>query len=282
MTDRYAVIGQPVAHSKSPLIHAAFARQTGQDLSYERIPGRLQDVEQQFAELAAAGFSGLNVTLPFKERALRASTTCSDRASVAGAANTLLFSAEGVHADNTDGIGLLRDLLERQGHDPAGRRVLVLGAGGAVQGILQPLLARQPDCLHLRNRTPERAAALMVRFRTHTGRSALDVQTWDALPADGPYDLVINGTSAGLGDAWTPLPQAVFGPDTLAYDLAYRPDGAPTHFLAQALACRVTQAVDGLGMLVEQAAEAFRLWRGVLPDTSPVLAALRSPHPAPL
>lgn len=275
MTDRYAVIGNPVHHSRSPWIHAAFAAQTGQDLSYEAVLGELDGFEEQVLAMARAGVRGLNVTLPFKERALALADHVSDRARLAGAANTLLFAAGGVSADNTDGIGLMRDLQQRLRLQLAGRRLLVLGAGGAVRGILGPLIAAAPAGIDLHNRTLERAKGLTEAFSGVAGGIALAALDEGQLALAEPYDLVINGTSASLAGELPQIPLSVFRPGVVAYDLAYRLDG-PTPFLAQAQAAGAGVTADGLGMLVEQAAEAFLLWRGVRPETGPVLQALRS------
>jgi shikimate dehydrogenase len=278
MTDRYAVIGQPIAHSKSPRIHAAFAAQTGQDLRYDAVLGDLERFEVQVAELARGGLRGMNVTLPFKERALALADRATARARDAGAANTLAFGADGILADNTDGVGLLRDLAQRQRLKLAGMRVLVLGAGGAVRGIVGPLLAARPSGLHLYNRTLERARGLVADFSAHPGGDALAALDFAQLALQRPYQLIVNATSASLSGAIPDLPAGLFHPAGAVCDLAYRTDG-DTPFLAQARAAGVGQCADGLGMLVEQAAEAFLLWRGVRPDTEPVLRELRPAEP---
>ncbi len=278
MTDRYAVIGQPIAHSKSPRIHAAFAAQTGQDLRYDAVLGDLERFELQVTELGRAGVRGMNVTLPFKERALALSDRATPRAREAGAANTLVFGPQGVLADNTDGIGLLRDLEIRLKLSLADRRVLVLGAGGAVRGIVGPLLAAGPACLHLHNRSPERASRLVADLAGSVGASVLSALDAAQLGLQAPYHLIINGTSASLAGDALELPAGVFHSEGAAYDLAYRADG-DTPFLGQARAAGVGLLADGLGMLVEQAAEAFLLWRGVRPDTEPVLRDLRPAGP---
>ena len=275
MTDRYAVIGNPVQHSKSPRIHAAFARQTGAQLEYGAILGDPEGFEVQVARLRDEGFRGLNITLPFKERALALAQQSTPRAALAGAANTLLLAQDGILADNTDGVGLMRDLQGRLDVSLARRRVLVLGAGGAVRGILAPLLAAGPACLHLCNRTAARAETLLAAFADHADAVAFAQVNWSDLRAQAAYDLVINGTSGSLDGAALDLPASLFARDSLAYDLAYRPDG-DTPFLAQARAAGAGRTVDGLGMLVEQAAESFLLWRGVKPATDEVLRDLRA------
>ncbi|WP_126446118.1 shikimate dehydrogenase [Sulfuricystis multivorans] len=269
MTDRYAVIGNPIAHSKSPLIHAAFARQTGQDVSYEAILAPLEDFAATVSAFRAAGGRGANVTVPFKLEALALADKPTERARLAGAANTLRFDADGIFADNTDGIGLVRDLEERLGVHLAGRRVLILGAGGAARGVIPALLERSPALLAVANRSVEKACELRERFASY-GR--IEAGGFDAF-AGGAFDVVINATSAGLGGAQLPLPQGLFAPDALAYDMVYGPSETP--FMIQARGLGASCVADGLGMLVEQAAESFFLWRGVRPETAPVLAMLR-------
>src|SRR5574340_407174 len=235
MTDRYAVFGHPIAHSKSPLIHAAFARQTGQDLSYEAILAPLDGFAASIAAFAAAGGRGANVTVPFKEEAFRLADRLSPRAERAGAVNTLKFEPDGVLGDNTDGAGLIG-----------------------------PLLDEQPAALVIANRTVSRAQELAELFDR-----GIRVCGFDAL--DSPFDLVVNATAASLAGELPPLSPKIFTPGTLAYDMMY---GRDTPFLAFARAQGAATA-DGLGMLVEQAAEAFHLWRGIRPDTAPVIASLR-------
>ncbi len=269
MTDRYAVMGNPIAHSKSPKIHALFAAQTGQDLVYEALlvePGGFNAAARAFA---AAGGCGLNVTVPFKQDAWVFADRLSPRAERAGAVNTLVFAGGEVYGENTDGLGLAHDLAHNHGCVLAGRRILLAGAGGAARGVLAPLLEAGPASLTIANRTADKAAELALRFgdlgRVYgCGYGELDGQR---------FDLVINATAAGLADAVPLLPEAVFADGAWAYDLMYA--DAPTAFVRWARNHGAAQAVDGLGMLVEQAAESFRLWRGVRPDTAPVLAALR-------
>ena len=279
MVDRYAVIGNPVGHSKSPQIHAAFAAQTGQAMVYERVLGVPGQFEEQVRSLLRDGLRGLNVTLPFKERALALADQATPRARLAGAANTLHLSEDGLLADNTDGIGLARD-LRRLGVQITGGRLLILGAGGAVRGILGPLLEQRPACVHIHNRTEARALVLAEAFAAHPGGRALAVIGTEALPDAHAYDLVINGTSASLAGASLALPPSLFATAGAAYDLAYRLEGA-TVFLEEAQRAGAATLADGLGMLVEQAAEAFALWRGIHPDSLPVLQALRSAPPSP-
>jgi shikimate dehydrogenase len=265
MTDRYAVFGHPIAHSKSPQIHAAFARQTGQDLTYEAILAPLDGFADSVAQFISAGGRGANVTVPFKEEAFRLANRLSPRAQRAGAVNTLSFDADGILGDNTDGAGLVADLTRNLHCMLAGKRILLLGAGGAARGVIEPLLEQKPSALVMANRTVSRAQELAELFGHGVSACSFDA-------VDTPFDLVINATAASLAGERPPLSPCVFTPDTLAYDLMY---GRDTPFLAFARTHGAATA-DGLGMLVEQAAEAFYLWRGVRPDTAPVIAALRT------
>lgn len=259
--DRYAVIGNPVAHSKSPWIHAEFARATGQGLRYEAIEAPRGGFAQAVAAFRAAGGKGLNVTLPFKEEAFRLCASTTRRARLALAVNTLDLR-EKVEGDNTDGVGLVRDLANL-GIDPKGKRVLLMGAGGAAQGVVGSLLEAGVSSLAVANRTLERALALAARF------AGVQASGYDTL--QGGYDIVVNATSAGLSGAAPALPAGVLRAGVLAYDMVY---GRDTAFLAAARAAGA-RACDGLGMLVEQAAESFLVWRGVRPATAPVLEKLR-------
>lgn len=265
MTDRYAVIGNPIAHSKSPRIHALFAAQSGQEMSYEAVLGPRDGFAATVAAFVAAGGRGMNVTVPFKEEAFRLADRLTERAEAAGAVNTLAFAADGILGDNTDGAGLVRDISANLGYRLAGCRLLLLGAGGAARGVILPLLGEKPAALVIANRTADKARQLAAAFPGTEGCG------FDGL-AGRCFDLVVNATSAGLADAELPLPDGVFAPGGLAYDMVY---GKDTPFLRQARAAGVRTA-DGLGMLVEQAAEAFCVWRGIRPDTAPVLAALRN------
>jgi shikimate dehydrogenase len=276
MTDRYAVFGNPIGHSKSPRIHALFAAQTRQDISYEAI---LADKDGFAAAIEAfrarhhAGARGANVTVPFKEEAFRLATARTPRAEAAGAINTLSFDGAEILGDNTDGAGLVRDLKHNLGCDPAGRRILLLGAGGAARGVILPLLLENPTELLIANRTEEAAARLALEFARLPG-CAVGVKPDGcgfAGLAGRNFDLVINATSAGLSGAALPLPTSVFAPRCVAYEMVY---GRETAFMTQARDAGARVA-DGLGMLVEQAAEAFFVWRGVRPHTAPVLAALK-------
>jgi len=264
MTDRYAVIGNPVAHSKSPWIHAEFARAAGQDLEYGRIEAPLDGFVATLERFRAAGGKGLNVTLPFKHEAFLYCSRYSDRARVAQAVNTIVLAD--AFGDNTDGVGLIRDLSQNLQCELRNRGVLLLGAGGAAQGVVGALLEAGVARLVIANRTVTRAQALAARF---PGASACG---YDALGGES-FDVVVNATSAGLVDAAPPLPHNVLNRKTLAYDMVY---GRDTPFLAAARAAGA-RACDGVGMLVEQAAESFFVWRGVRPPTRPVLAELRGP-----
>lgn len=265
-TERYAVFGNPIAHSKSPRIHTLFAAQTGQDIAYEAILAPLDGFAQAVRAFAAAGGRGANVTVPFKEEAFRLATARTPRAEAAGAVNTLRFDGAAILGDNTDGAGLVRDIAHNLGRSLAGRRILLLGAGGAARGVILPLLGEAPAALFVANRTAAKAEELARAFAD----PRLSGGGFGDLPAT-PFDIVINATSAGLQDAALPLPDTVFAPGSLAYEMVY---GRETPFMAQARTAG-TAVADGLGMLVEQAAEAFLVWRGVRPDTAPVLAELR-------
>ena len=273
MTDRYAVIGNPVAHSQSPHIHRMFADALGEDMEYGMVlgrPGRFADDVRDFRQ---SGGRGLNVTVPFKLDAYDYATRRSERATKAGAVNTLQFDDDDVFGDNTDGAGLVRDIRVGFGFAIAGARVVLMGAGGAARGALLPLLAERPARIAIVNRTVVKAEALATGFASHTAGVSLHGGGYGDVAGD-TFDLVINATSASLADALPPLPASVFARAALAYDMVY---GARAKaFIAYALAQGAGRAVDGLGMLVEQAAESFFLWRGVRPATGPVLAALRA------
>ena len=268
--DQYAVYGNPVKHSKSPQIHAAFAEQTGQQLHY-----RAHKVElERFAEAAGQFFShggkGLNITVPFKLDAFEFADQVSGRARRAGAVNTLALQEDGsVYGDNTDGVVLVRDIHDNLGWELNGRRILVLGAGGAVRGILGPLLKQGPSHVLVANRTVAKAQSLAKHFA-----SLGDVAgcSYDGL-ASGQFDLIINGTSASMSGDLPPLPHHILSNDGCAYDMMYGAE--PTPFMRWAAAEAAWAVSDGLGMLVEQAAESFCIWRGVRPDTKPVIEFIR-------
>ncbi len=277
--DRYAVLGNPVAHSRSPYIHAAFARQTGEALDYGRVlvplepAGSSSSFEAAVHAFIAEGGRGCNITVPFKFDAARLAARRTPRAELAGAANVLRFDTDGWRADNSDGVGLVRDIETGAGLVLAGRRVLLVGAGGAGAGVLGPLLAARPALVVVANRTRERAAALVT---SHAAWAAEHGAALSATALDDPgaaFDVVINASASSLQGAVSPVPAQVLAPGALAVDLMYGPAAEP--FLAWARAAGA-QARDGLGMLVEQAAEAFFFWRGVRPDTAPVLQALRA------
>lgn len=288
MTDRYAVIGHPIAHSKSPLIHGLFARETGQDLVYEAIEGPLTPAhgfEDAVRAFFAAGGRGLNITAPFKLRARALADDCSPRARLAGAANALKREGDRILADNFDGIGLRRDIEVNLGLPLAGRRVLLLGAGGAARGALLPFLEAGPAELVLVNRDVAKARALVAEVaQLPAGEGAplpaaavraLQAVGYDAVAALGAFDLVINATSASLSGALPPLPHSVFRAGGSAYELAYGKGRTP--FLQLARTAGVQGGADGVGMLVEQAAEAFAWWRGVRPSTTAVIDRLTVP-----
>jgi len=268
--DKYAVIGNPVAHSRSPQIHALFARATGQAMTYERLLAPLDGFDAAVHAFAEQGGQGLNVTVPFKLQAFALAHTTSDRALAAGACNTLKRDGAGWYADNTDGAGIVHDLMQNLGVALAGRDVLVLGAGGAARGILVPLAAQRPRSVTICNRTMTKAEALATTF---AARGPVRAASPAAL-AGTDFDVVINATSAGLGtDVSLPWPAGLFRPQAFAYDMIY--GDVDTAFLCWARAHGATRGADGLGMLVEQAAESFLLWRGVRPDTRSVFAMLR-------
>ncbi len=270
--DRYAVIGNPIAHSKSPIIHTAFAQATGQAMTYERLLAPRDGFVSTVERFVSEGGKGLNVTIPFKLEAFALAREHSARATSAGACNTLAWRGDHWYGDNTDGAGLLRDLVHNVGGTIAGRDVLVLGAGGGARGILLPLLRESPRRLVIANRTHSRAVELAAAFAalgpvTAVAPTALAGQR---------FDVVINATSIGLGsevprDLW---PTGLFADGALAYDLVYA--NAVTPFLSWATEQGAAKTADGLGMLIEQAAEGFALWRGVRPETAPVFALMRS------
>lgn len=275
MTDRYAVIGHPVEHSKSPAIHAEFARRTGQDLTYGRLPAPPDGFEATARGFAADGGHGLNVTLPFKEQAHALARHRTARAEAAGAVNTLRFDADGIHGDNTDGAGLVRDIRANLGVAIAGRSLLVLGAGGATRGVLAPLVAEFPRELVVANRTAGRAVELAGRFAPQGRKHGVPVSGCGLAELAGRrFDLVINATSASLSGESLALPGGLFALGSLAYDMMYGRGQTP--FLAQAAAAGAARCADGLGMLIEQAAESFLFWRGVRPPTDGLDAMLRA------
>lgn len=268
----YAVMGNPIAHSKSPLIHAAFAHQTEQLIDYQAIlvdtaPGAFQTAVQQFQ---AQGGCGLNVTVPFKQEAWQLATQRTPRAERAGAVNTLWFSEGKIHGDTTDGAGLVRDMLENHRGKFAQQRVLILGAGGAVRGVLEPILAEKPSCCVIANRTVAKAQALadiFALFGTVSGCAYGELQGQH-------FDVVINGTSASLQGEMPPLPADLLAENAWCYDMMYAKTA--TIFMRWAQQHGAVRTLDGLGMLVEQAAESFFIWRGVRPKTATVIERLRA------
>lgn len=272
MTDIYAVIGHPIAHSRSPLIHARFAAQTNQDMRYDAILAPLDGFAATLQAFVAGGGRGMNVTVPFKEEAFRMATRLSPRAQAAGAVNTLGFTDQEIFGDNTDGAGIVRDIRVNLGRQIAGQRVLLLGAGGAARGTILPLLQEHPTQLVIANRSADKARALAAEFASHGAvLEACGFAELGGTSANDAFDLIINATSAGLANSALDIPDGLFAPGCLAYDMVY---GKETPFMAQARRAGA-QVSDGLGMLVEQAAEAFYLWRGIRPETAPVLKELR-------
>ncbi len=267
--DQYAVVGNPIAHSKSPDIHYQFALQTGEILEYHKILVAKEAFREEATAFFALGGRGLNVTVPFKETAFRFSDHLTERAQLAEAVNTLVYQSDGtILGDNTDGAGLMMDLARLQ-WPLAGARVLVLGAGGAVRGILQPLLAANPSAVVIANRTEAKAQALAKTFEPYG-----EVQGLGFAGIEGAFDVVINGSSASLAGEMPPISTQVVTNTTRVYDLMYAAE--PTVFMRWALEARAADTSDGLGMLVGQAAEAFYLWRGKRPDIVPVLTWLRA------
>ncbi|MBJ6136311.1 shikimate dehydrogenase [Marinobacter litoralis] len=269
----YAVIGNPINHSKSPRIHSLFAQQTGEPVEYTAIQAPLDDFAGTVKHFFQGGGKGLNVTVPFKEQAWTLAEHRTPRAEKAGAANTLYLDQENdLVADNTDGVGIVRDLRDNQKVPLKGARILVLGAGGAVRGVLGPILAEQPAALTLANRTVAKAEALVRLFADVAPGVELSACGFEQ-PAQ-PFDVVINGTSASLQGDLPPVSGNVIGPDTVVYDMMYSLQ--TTTFNQWALDNGARRVYDGLGMLIEQAAEAFQVWRGVRPETAPVVDELRN------
>lgn len=272
--DRYAVVGFPVKHSWSPFIHGMFAKQTGQNMSYRLMEVPPEKLESEIAKFFDEGGKGLNLTLPHKQTVLGLVKYCTPRADFAGAINTIALQHGGLLGDNTDGAGLLADLTQNLKVELEDKRILLLGAGGAARGVLAPLLQRRPHLIVIANRDGDRAQRLADEFKSLgavRGGSYADIEPTT-------FDLVVNATSASLQGTLPPIPQAVLGAQTLCYDMAYGKHD--TVFLIWAKESGAGRTEQGWGMLVEQAAEAFFLWRGVRPDTQPVLEAVKSPAPA--
>lgn len=272
MTDRYLVLGHPIAHSQSPKIHALFAQQTQQDMAYEALdvaPGTLPDVLERV--IVQEGVVGMNVTVPYKTEAFKLCDMVSPRARRAGAVNTLLFHVDTLRGDNTDGVGLMRD-LQNLDFDLEEKRILILGAGGAVRGILEPILRKTIDGLWIDNRSVEKDEALVKEF-VDLATTSVEALSFEVLAEQQPFDAVINATSASLSGELPPLPEGLFAEGAWAYDLMYA--AQPTPFMQWA-AAHGARVADGLGMLVEQAAESFSIWRGVRPQTASVIEAIRA------
>ena len=272
MTDRYAVIGNPVTHSRSPEIHAAFARECGQNIQYERLLASLTGFVDTVDAFRMSGASGANVTLPFKTGAFNFATARTARAERGKSVNTLRFDRDQIVGDNTDGVGLCRDIVANLGQSLSGARILLIGAGGAARGVVGALLDCRPASLAITNRTHAKAQAIVDEI----GAANL----FCAIPSEAlltrQFDILINATSASIAGALPPVPMSCFGKDALAYDMMY--GKVPTPFLALAASAGARTA-DGLGMLVEQAAEAFYFWRGVRPSTGPVIEKMKLATP---
>jgi len=270
VNDRYVVIGNPIAHSKSPQIHARFAEQTSQSIDYERLLAPLDAFDQTLKSFIASGGRGANVTVPFKLDAFRAATQLSPRARAAEAVNTLKFDAGEIFGDNTDGVGLVRDIVYNAKFEISGKAVLLLGAGGAARGVIQALLSESPSQLVIANRTPERANVLVEQF-AHEAKGVLQASSFADLQSN--FDLIINATSASLASELPAVPAAIFTSQSFVYDMMYSSN--PTLFM-QLAESHGAVTRDGLGMLVEQAAESFFVWRGVRPETASVYQWLRT------
>ena len=270
-TDRYAVFGNPIAHSKSPQIHSLFAEQTDQNLIYTAELAEVENFDQRIAEFINDNGKGMNITVPFKQQAWEICTTRSERAQRAGAVNTIIVQANGEYfGENTDGLGLVRDLTKNHQVELKGKRILILGAGGAVRGVIEPIMQQAPVELYIANRTFPKALELAVDF---SDLGKIKGCGFDALEGQS-FDVVINGTSASLHGDLPPLPDELFNNNACAYDMMYAAE--PTVFMDWASQHGASRVFDGLGMLVEQAAESFNLWRGVQPDAKPVIDAIRA------
>jgi shikimate dehydrogenase len=267
--DQYGVFGHPVGHSLSPFIHGVFARDSGQQMSYRAYDVAPEEFTERVHSFFAGGGRGLNITLPHKIAAVEVAQELTGRAAHAAAVNTLALQGDSILGDNTDGVGLVHDLCDNLGLVITQRRLLILGAGGATRGVLAPLLGLEPAIVVIANRTPQRAEALAAAFADLGVTQGVGF----AYVGDTPFDLIINATSASLSGDIPPIPAGAIGPETVCYDLAYGRSAMAFVRWAQQSGC--ARAVQGLGMLVEQAAESFRLWRGVRPETAQVLAALK-------
>lgn len=269
-TDRYGVMGYPVSHSRSPVIHRLFALQTNQDIQYELLQVSAEKLETAVRQFQRTGGKGLNITVPHKAEVARLCNHLSERASTAGAVNTLSFVDSEIHGDNTDGIGLLRDLAVNLGVHLEAADILILGAGGATRGIVGPLLEMQPASLLIANRTVGKAELIADQLKR---LGPVSTCTFDDVPVDTDYDLIINATSAGFKGETPPYPENAVSPGTFCYDLSY--GLKPTPFSVWAREHGAARSVMGWGMLVEQAAESFSIWRKVRPDTAPVLKQMK-------
>jgi len=267
--DRYGVMGYPVSHSRSPVIHHLFAIQTRQNIQYELLEVAPDELETAVKQFGRAGGKGLNITVPHKSEVARLVDDMSERASTAGAVNTLVFNDDGLYGDNTDGVGLMHDLQVNHGLELKGANILILGAGGATRGILSPLLEAEPGSIIIANRTFPKARSLADHFANQGPVDACRFKDVRSLPI---YDLVINATSAGLKGEVPTYPEEAVHPATFCYDLSY--GSKPSPFSRWAASHGAAKSVMGWGMLVEQAAESFHIWRGVRPDTAPVLKQL--------
>lgn len=269
--DRYAVMGNPISHSKSPQIHAAFAKQTGQRITYDAIQVDPGGFEQAVGNFSASGGKGLNITVPFKQEAWMLVDERSRRATQAGAVNTISFSSDGkTVGDNTDGVGLVRDLTDNNDIALRDIRILLLGAGGAVRGVLGPLIEQRPSEIVIANRTAEKAVQLSDEFDSHLKVRGCGFDD----TGDQPFGLIINGTAASLQGELPPIPDTAVTSTTSCYDMMYGKE--PTVFMQWADGRGVAKVLDGLGMLVEQAAESYFIWRGVRPETSEVIASIKA------
>lgn len=269
--DRYAVMGNPIAHSKSPQIHQQFAKQTGEHLSYEKIKVETESFAKAVADFYLHNGKGLNITVPLKEEAFKLASHLTERAQRAGAVNTLILQDENNYTgDNTDGIGMVTDLRLNHGIKLENKNILILGAGGAVRGVLEPVIKQQPARLVIANRTRARAENLAKDF---SDIAKIEVCEFSQLEGQ-QFDIIINGTSASLNGELPPLPDKLFKPEAAAYDMMYGKEDTP--FMQWAKHNQATTVMDGLGMLVEQAAESFYCWRKVRPNTKDVIQAIRN------
>lgn len=274
MIKHFAVIGNPIAHSKSPQIHLTFAQQTGLALDYVRVLAPLEGFAETVYALHQQGFSGANVTVPFKLEAFGLSNHLTERAMDAGAVNTLIFNPDGIVGDNTDGAGLVRDIEQNIGVSFKAKRVLLIGAGGASEGVLHPILEQQPAMLIITNRTLDKAMSMVKKVEEKGEFKFVSVNAYAFDDLHGQeFDIVINATSVGLTDTQLPLPADIFASGALAYDMMY---GKQTSFMTFSSEHGAAHIADGLGMLVEQAAEAFYIWHGIRPQTQAIITSMKT------